>query len=131
VLSRWPVLLFLPVGADEVGGDGRLTEAACERLFAAGRAEYFALCSTIDAADVEVVTTSAAQRGVAVGGDEVSVSVSVTELFPDRFEMAARIRPSAGEGVAADLRCTVSAGEVTPAIRDDLIAVAHAAAHWH
>lgn len=133
MLSKWPVLLYLTVEAGDVDGDGLLTDAACERLFAAGRGEYFALSTTVDADRVTVIETSRPRRGTAAiaEGDEVSVSVSVTELFPDRFEMAARVRPAEGDAVVADLRCIASAGEVTTAVRDDLIAIAHAAPHWH
>ena len=31
----------------------------------------------------------------------------------------------------ADLRCAVSAGTVTDEVRDELIAIAHGARHWH
>jgi acyl-CoA thioesterase FadM len=132
MLSKWPVLLFLPVQAGDVDGDGLLTEAACERFFAAGREAYFELSTTIDADQVTVVETSPPRRAAPVDPDgQVSISVSVTELFPDRFVMAARVRPEIGDAIAADLRCVVSAGEVTTAVRDDLIAIAHAAPHWH
>jgi hypothetical protein len=136
VLSKWPVLLVVPVGAGDVDGEGFLTDEACERLFAAGRAEYFALSRTVDADQVTVIETSLPGRRAPVAQDagagaEVSISVSVTELFPDRFVMEARVRPAVGDEIAADLRCVVSAGEVTDAVRDDLIAIAHAAAHWH
>jgi methionine aminopeptidase len=130
MVSKWPVLLFLPVASGDRDEEGRLTEAACERMFAAGRAEYFAECRTIDGDAVEIVGAPAPRRTAPVG-DEVSISVNVAELFPDRFTMTARIRPAAGDGIAADAVCTVSAGEVTVAVRDELIAMAHAAPHWH
>jgi hypothetical protein len=132
MLSRWPVLLVLPVGPDDVDGDGRLSDAACERLFAAGRAAYFELPRTIDPADVRVVESSLPRKGAPVGGaTQVSLSASVGELFPDRFVMAARIRPAEGDAVLADLRCEVTSGEVTAAVRDDLIAIAQSAVHMH
>lgn len=137
MLSRWPVLLDLPVGAADVDDDGLLTDAACERLFAAGREAYFALSSTVDGDEVTVLESSPPRRRAPIGIDvdgssvSVSISVSVTELFPDRFVMEARVRPSEGDAIAADLRCVVTGGEVTDAVRDDLIAIAHAAAHWH
>jgi methionine aminopeptidase len=130
MVSKWPVLLFLPVGSEDREADGRLTEEACGRLFAAGRAEYFAACATIDGDAVTVVEAPASRRTAPVG-DEVSISVNVAELFPDRFTMTARIRPSEGDGIAADAVCTVSAGELTVEVRDELIAMAHAAPHWH
>ena len=132
MVSKWPVLLFLPVHAGDVDRDGSLTDEACARFFAAGRDAYFALSTTVDADQATVVETSPPRRSGPVDpGGQVSISVSVTELFPDRFVMAARVRPEVGDAVAADLRCVVSAGEVTTAMRDDLIAIAHAASHWH
>jgi hypothetical protein len=130
MVSKWPVLLFVPVGGEDREEDGRLTEEACARMFAAGRAEYFEQCRTIDGDAVAVLEAPAARRTAPVG-DQVSISVNVTELFPDRFAMTARIRPAEGDGIAADAVCTVSAGEVSAEVRDELIAIAHAAPHWH
>jgi hypothetical protein len=130
MVSKWPVLMFLPVGSDDREADGRLTDEACARMFAAGRAEYFELCRTIDGEAVSVLEAPAPRRTTPVG-DEVSISVNVAELFPDRFTMTARIRPAEGDGIAADVVCTVSAGEVTVEVRDEFIAMAHAARHWH
>jgi hypothetical protein len=132
LLSRWPVLLVLPVSADDVDDDGRLTDAACSRLFAAGRAAYLELPRTFAPADVRIVETSPPRKAAPVGhAAEVSIAVSVTELFPDSFVMAARIRPVEGDAVLADLRCTATAGEVTDRVRDDLIAIAQSASHMH
>ena len=130
MLSKWPVLLFLPVGGGDRDEDGRLTAEACERMFAAGRAEYFAACRTIDPGAVEILEAPAPRRTATVA-DEVSISVNVAELFPDRFTMTARIRPARDDGIAADAVCTVTAGEVTVEVRDELIAMAHASRHWH
>jgi hypothetical protein len=130
MVSKWPVLLYLPVGSEDRDEEGRLTGEACARMFAAGRAEYFDLCRTIDGGAVTVLEAPAPRRTAAVD-DQVSMSVNVVELFPDRFTMTARIRPAEGEGIAADVVCTVSAGEVTDEVRDELIAMAHGARHWH
>lgn len=130
IASKWPVLLVLPVLPGDVDGDGRLSPEGAERLFAEGRAAYFELVRSFSPGDVRVLEVGAPRQGVAVG-PEASISVSVVELFPDRFTMEARVRPAAGEAIAADLSCTVTAGEVTDEVRDDLIAIAHAAAHWH
>lgn len=130
MLSRWPILLEFPVTAADIEIDGRLTEEAAGQFFATGRAALFAECRTFDAGSVDIVEAVAARR-LAVAGDQVTLSVSVTELFPDRFVMTGRIRSAGSDAVVADLRCAVSAGPVTDEVRDELIAIAHGARHWH
>jgi hypothetical protein len=63
----------------------------------------------------------------------VTISVNVVEVFPDRFTMSARIRPADREGVAADARCSLApkSGEVPIVMRDEFIALAHAASYTH
>jgi hypothetical protein len=67
--------------------------------------------------------------------DGVTVSVGVVEVFPDRFTMLARVRPvgpADGDGLAASASCSLSPGGAVPtAMRDEFIALAHAAAHFH
>jgi hypothetical protein len=137
MISRWPVLVSLPVAADERDAGGQLTEASVERLFAAARDAYFAECATLDAAAVEVLAATVTLGGARVGDGGVTVSACVVEVFPDSFTMSARIRPAdvgdgAGFGVAATAWCSLSpGGEVTEAMRDEFIAHAHAASHLH
>lgn len=91
MVSRWPVLVSLPVADSDRGADGRLTEPAVERLFAQARAA-FAKCATVDDSTLEL-RESTVQPGTASAGDGVTVSVAVVEVFPDRFTMEARLRP--------------------------------------
>jgi hypothetical protein len=130
IASRWPVVVAVPLLADERKADGQLSDAAVERTVAAGRDAYFDLCTTVDRATLHVQRTEVHRRGAEVT-EEVTVSVSVVELYPDSFVMNARIRPAETDGVVADVACTVSAGDVTTAMRDELIALAHAASHYH
>ena len=131
IVSRWPVVVSLPVGADERDDEGRLTEAAVERLFAEVRAAYFEQCTTVDRSALEVRETKVRVAGEPVG-DAVTVSASVVEVFPDSFTMNARIRPGEGGEVAAEAWCSLSpGGEVTKPMRDEFIALAHAATHFH
>lgn len=131
MVSRWPVVLSLPVAASVRDGDGRLTNAAVERLFGQARVAYFERCTTVDASTLEV-RKSSTQPGEAAAGDGVTVSVNVTEVFPDSFTMTARIRPREGDGIAATAWCSLTpSGEVPRAMRDEFIALAHAAAYTH
>jgi hypothetical protein len=124
MLARWPVLITLPV-------DGPLTEDGVERLFATARDRYFERCSTVDAAELSVDT--AVQMGAhAVDGGEVTISVNVNEIYPDRFTMVALVRPAVGEGIVARATCSLTTGgDVTKEMRDEFIAIAHAAAYFH
>jgi hypothetical protein len=132
MVSRWPVLVSLPVTAADVDDDGVLTTAAAERLFERAREVYLAQCRTLAGRRIEVLGVAVTPGGASVEPGEVTVSVSVVEVFADRFSMNVRIRPAAGEGIAADGWCDVfPGGEVTTAIRDELIAFAHEARHYH
>jgi hypothetical protein len=131
MVSKWPVLVSLPIAPDDLDDEGALVRDAAERLFARARDVYFARCRTVDVAALEVLEVDVRPGGADVGSGEVTVSVSVVEVFPDRFTMNARIRPAAGEGIAADAWCSLSAGEVSAAMRDEFIGLAHGAAHYH
>ena len=137
MISKWPVLLELPVGADDADGDSRLTRAAGERLFAAARDAYLATCRTYAGDNVEVrdltIVPGHTPAPVPPGPGVVTVSVNVIEIFPDRFTMSMRVRAEGADGVVADGTCdVVPAGTlVTDEIRDELIAHAHGAQHYH
>ena len=132
MIGRWPVLVTVPLGAEDADGDGCLTDEAVERIFAAGRSAYFDLCTTVDPSAIEIRSTSIRARTASVC-DAVTVSVSVVgELFPDRFTMSARIRPAETDGIAADVSCSASpGGNVTTAMRVEFIALAHSARHMN
>jgi acyl-CoA thioesterase FadM len=132
MVSRWPVLVSLPVAASDCDEDGRLTDAAVERFFAQARAAYFERCATVDGSTLEL-RGSTVQRGTAAAGDDgVTVSVNVVEVFPDSFTMTAMFRPRDGDGIAATAWCSLSpGGEVSTAMRDEFIALAHTATSIH
>ena len=132
MVSRWPVRISVPLRDGETDAEGRLTDAAVERISVVGRDAYFDLCTTVDRSAVEVLGTSTV-KGPAAAGNRVSVSANVVEIFPDRVTMMLRVRPAQGErSVAADVRCSLSMGdEVTKAMRDEFIALAHSARHTH
>lgn len=132
MVSRWPVLISATVSTDDVDGDGMLRAEAVERLFGEARDVYVATCRTLEGREIEVLDVVITAGDTPVEPGEVTVSVSVVEVFADRFTMNGRVRPAAGEGVAADAACSVSpGGPVTHEIRDELIALAHAASHYH
>jgi hypothetical protein len=133
IVSRWPVRISIGVAPTDLDDEGRLTVDAVERYFAQARVAYFDRCTTtsIDALDVR---GSAVVPGTPIAGNSnVTISVNVVEVFPDRFTMSARIRPADRDGVAADARCSLAptTGEVPNAMRDEFIALAHGASYTH
>jgi acyl-CoA thioesterase FadM len=132
IVSRWPVVIPLPLEAGDCDADDRLTEAGAARMFAIARARYFDLCRTVDVATLEVQRLAVARGSAPVHASGVTISVNVTEVYPDTFTMSARIRPADGPGVAADARCSLFPGrEVSNEMRDDFIALAHNARYTH
>jgi acyl-CoA thioesterase FadM len=131
MVSRWPVVVTLPVDASDCDANGRLTHAAVERLFARACSAYFDRCATVDASMVETRKTTA-HPGEAAPGDGVTVSVGVVEVLRNSFTMESRIRPADRDGIAATAWASLSpVGEVSKAMRDEFIALAHAASHIH
>jgi acyl-CoA thioesterase FadM len=131
MVSRWPVVVELPIEASDKGADGQLTNTAVARLFAQARAAYFDRCATVDVSRVEI-RKSTSRAGDTAPRDAVTVSVSVVEVLRDRFTMEARVRPADGDGIAATAWCSLSPGaEVSKAMRDEFIALAHGASHIH
>jgi hypothetical protein len=132
VVSSWPVLVSLPIDAGEYEPGGALTDDAIEHVFGVASATYFDLCSTFDGATSEAGPLEVRRGNARVTIPSVTVSVGVGEVFPDRFLMAARIRADGDDGIVADVQRSVApAGGVGDAVRDELIALAHSARHWH
>ena len=131
MVSRWPVLISSPLESGDVDDHGRLTETAALRLVGEARDAYLARCRTLDGIDLEVERTTV-RLGPAAVTDAVTISTSVTEVYEDAFVMATRIRPASGPGVAADATARLTAGAALgAAVRDEMIAMAHAASHFH
>ena len=128
IVSRWPIRFEASVTAEDADANGMLTDVAIERLSSRARSEYFALCRTIDARDVTVLETQIRNRSAPVS-EQVSVSAGVSEIFAARFVLRIRIR-AVGADVAADVSCSMSPGaELTKAMRDEFISLAHNARH--
>jgi hypothetical protein len=129
MVSRWPVLVTTTLRAGDRAADGQLTDAAVDRLFREGRAEYFDQCATIDGSAIAATITSIHQDGTAPEYASVEVVVGIVEIFAARLTMAARIRTASSDGLVTDATCDVAVDAVTAAMRDELIALAHSARH--
>jgi hypothetical protein len=135
ILSRWPVVVALPVTASDRDVDGRLLDAAVERLAAEARAAYFERCATVDPSAIDVESVGVQPGQPMAGVAEVTVSIGVVEVSPETFTMLARIRPvgpADGDGLVATATCSLAPrGGVSTAMRDEFIAHAQSAAHFH
>jgi hypothetical protein len=128
IVSRWPIASRATLAHSDIDEDGRVTIEAVERIFAGVRDAYFLESPTVDGAAASAMLTSLRQSEPFDRVETpVTAAVGVTEIFPESFTMALRIRPHSGSG-AVDARATVTIGEpVTDALRDELIAREHAA----
>ena len=132
ILSTWPVVVELPLRAEDRDGEGFLTDDALERLFAEARAAYAADCPELDLVTAAVTDVVLRRGAVAAPGDLALVGVAVVEVFPDTFTMDLRIRPAEGSGIAGSASCVVApAGGVGGELRSRLIALAQTARHHH
>ena len=135
MLSRWPVLLTIPIEAGDVDEDRtQLSEVGIERLLTVARAAFGEQCRTFDLSATELAETTVRRgRGPAEGiTGAVTVSVNAVELYPESIVLATRIRPAESDEVLADARSTVLVGSgVTNEIRDELIALAQGARYMH
>ena len=136
-VSRWAVLQGHAV-AGEVGDEAveRWVSAACE--------EYLARCSTLRARAERSGLRLAWRTGEPPPAAQlgrptaVVVTASATEVRPASFTIAIRLRPGGGEaGRALNAACVVrledpasgAAAELGDEVRDELIAIEHAARH--
>ena len=128
IVSRFPVSFRAALGPADIDGDGRVTIEAVERIFAAARDAYFADSQSIDITSTSATLSSLRQsEPFDTVATPVTVAVGVTEIFPESFTMALRIRRHADSG-AVDARADVTLdGPVTAEIRDECIAREHAA----
>jgi hypothetical protein len=132
MISTWPVVEELPLQAADRDASGFLTDDGVGRLFAAVRQAYLDGCSTLAGVSVAVGEVTVEGGSVPAAGDAVVAGAAVVEVFPDSFTMSTRIRPQAGEGIAAAATCRVTPeGGVTREIQAELIERAQTARHYH
>jgi hypothetical protein len=143
--TRWSVLHEHEVGATDRDDDGAIHDVAVARWVDAACSAYVDQCASLPARAgsgsprlrEEVVQLPA---GAHLGQPAaVVVSASATEVLPTAFVVAVRIRPVGGDAAGAgNARCVVriedDSGTALPigtAVRDELIALEHAARHFN
>jgi acyl-CoA thioesterase FadM len=144
-LSRWPVVQEHPVGpADLVGAV--VGDQSVARWVAAARSAYLDRCAALrrrqQEAGLELEVQSASlPPGASLGRPgTVVVTAGVRELWPSSFALAVRLRPVDGDrDRAVNATCVMrlvdpASGEpreLGDEVRDELIALEHAAEHFN
>ena len=146
VVSKWVVLESHAVAPGDLDAEGVLRDDVVARWVDNARRAYLDCCSTLrdtaerDGLDIHCEIAEF-PTGAQFGAPEtVNVSAGATEVWPDSFRIAFRIRSfgSAGD-VAFNTSCTVSLEDSTTGeraaigddVRDELIALAHTARHFN
>lgn len=145
-VSRWPVLQEHQVAAGDLDADGVVRDERVARWIAAARSAYLRRCAALrrvrEASGLELQERAAPlPPGAALGRPAaVVVTAGVREIWPSSFAVAVRLRPVGGErDHAVNVACIVrlvdpatgQPRELGPEIRDELIALEHAAEHYN
>lgn len=145
-VSRWPVLEEHEVMPDDVDAGGVVRDASVARWVAGARDAYLgalvALHELRERAGLELrERVEGVPQGAALGRPKiVAVSAGVREVKPTSFALALRLRAMGGDRDAvANLACVVwledpatgEPAELGDGVRDELIALEHAAQHMN
>ena len=146
VVSKWVVLESHTVAPDDLDAECVLRDEVVARWIDDTRRAYLDRCSvlrdTADRAGLAVHCEMAElPTGAQFGAPEtVNVSAGATEVWPDSFRIAFRIRSFGSvDDAAFNTSCTVSLqdpatgerAEIGDDVRDELIALAHNARHFN
>jgi hypothetical protein len=142
--SRWVVLQRHDVGPGDFDADGVVRAEVVDGWLAAARTAYLDKCVVLQSlrdqvgGELQASVTQPPARDRIGAPTAVLVTAGATELLPDAITIAFRIRPLSGEGDdGINAACSVSlvdpdadqACELGNDVRDELIALEHAAEH--
>jgi acyl-CoA thioesterase FadM len=146
LVSKWVVLLGHTVAGDDRDADGVLRDEVVVRWIGEACDAYLECCSVLRDTSERAGRSVRCDmgdlpRGAMFGAvHTVNVSAGATEVWPTAFRIAFRIRAFGGDGdVAFNAAATVTVvdpatgkpGEIGDDVRDELIALAHAARHFN
>jgi acyl-CoA thioesterase FadM len=145
IVSKWVVLHEHQVGAEDVDDDGNVRDDVVKGWVQEACDAYLAQCHALAAAAareslVRRSRIAALPPGAHLGRPGiVAVSASAREARSGSFTIALRVRTDGEPDVAVNTSCVVSledarTGEVRELgdeVRDELIALEHAAAHFN
>jgi hypothetical protein len=144
-MTRWSVLHEHEVAPADRDDEGAIRDAVVARWVDAACSAYLDQCPTLPARTGTGATRLREElvrvpSGATLGRPAaVVVSATATEVLPTAFVLAVRIRPVGGDdGATGNVRCVVriedGSGTALPietAVRDELIALEHAARHFN
>lgn len=146
IVSKWVVVREHAVAADDVAADGHVLEEVLASWVDEACAAYLDHCRVLrEIRDgdglVLLCRVGALPPGARFGRPSaVAVSAGAREVRRSSFTIAVRLRAAGGEtDVAVNVACVVSlqdpvtgdARELGDDVRDELIALEHAAAHFN
>jgi hypothetical protein len=142
-MSRWVVLHEHTVAVSDVRADGGVGIETFERWIASACDEYLGHCHVLrsmqgrDHVELQREIAGLSSAVVRDVDPRVAVSATAAEVWPDSFRISLRIRPNADSVINAS--CTISLvdtrtgdrAQLGNAVRDELIALEHAARHMN
>jgi hypothetical protein len=144
-VSRWVVRQQHRLDGDALTADGLVRDDTVARWVAEACDAYLVHCRVLAEMTARAELTVRKQAGAMPDGEffgrprTVVVSAGVTEFYPTSFTIAVRVRSYGrqDDDVVANVRCVVDledpttgeACELGDAVRDELIALEHAARH--
>jgi acyl-CoA thioesterase FadM len=146
IVTKWVVLRHHDVSADDLDAAGVLRDDVVVCWVEASRDAYLDCCPVLRDTAAATGYTVRCDLGSMPAGTEfdgvssVSVSAGTTEFWPDAFTLAVRIRGyGAADDTACNVECRVSLADPETGescdlgddVRDELIALAHAAQHYN
>jgi acyl-CoA thioesterase FadM len=146
IVSKWVVLREHTVSADDVDADGDVCDEVVARWVEEASTAYLDRCRVLRELQGRDGLRLRSRVGAFPPGARlgrpaaVAVSAGAREVRRGSFTIAVRLRSSGGsEDVAVNTACVVSledpvtgeARELGDEIRDELIALEHAAAHFN
>ena len=145
IVSKWVVVHRHKVGTDDLDAGGEVRDDVVARWVDEACAEYLALCHVLAGAAKPEGLVVRSRVGRLPPGSQlgrpatVDVSASAREVRPSSFTIAVRLRAGGENDVLMNASCVVSiedpdtgaARELGDEVRDELIALEHAAAHFN
>lgn len=146
IMSRWPVLLTHQVSREDLHDDGAIRDEVVEDWIAAACSAYLDRCvvlhESLARSGLRLRRRNAELPKGSLLGRPTSVitTAGVTQVHPKAFTIAVRLRPLGGDRetplnhvceVRVEDPRTGEVSSLSDDIRDELIALAHAAEHFN
>jgi hypothetical protein len=144
--TTWSVRLDDAVTPGDLASDGSIGDDAVRGWIDRAVHAYVDQCHILEATRardglvVRVTGEAPVRASRLAAAPQVLVTATATEVFPDRFVVAVRVRPVGGDDdhpldVSRSVELvdpgTVQPQELGTEIRDELIALSHAARHYN